>query len=235
MKIVTKILLIVALFAISTQAGELNKEAVIDKMVKVYGGEALLIHVSSYDQVWAIDRKVGSKEGIDYRQVTLPDYLKTKLVYEKSSETRTVLKDKGIKEIDGKTVEPKGPMLDAMRLQLMRLYSPIVLKHKIKDITLSSSDSHYELSLPKGTILTRYFVSKKSFLIEKVIGKLTMGDKSMEFKTLYQDYRDVNGLMLAHKEVKYAAETHTAVMTLKDMRLPPKKSTETTETNTTTK
>ncbi len=223
MKIVTKIFLIVAFFALSSQAGELNKEAVIDKMVKVYGGEALLTQLSSYDQVWAIDRKVGSKEGIDYRQVTLPDYLNTRLVYDDKSETRTLLKDKGQKIIDGKKVEPKGPMLDAMKLQLMRLYSPIILKHKIKDITLSSSGSQYELSLPKGTILTTYFVSKKSFLIEKVIGKLTMGDQSMEFKTLYQNYRNVNGLMLAHTEVKYAAKINTAIMTLKDMRLPPKK------------
>ena len=235
MKIVTRILLIVAFFALSVQANGLSKEAVIDKMIEVYGGEAILTQVSSYDQVWAIDRKVGSKEGVDYRQVTLPDYLNTQLVYDDKSETRTLLKDKGVKITNGTKVEPKGPMLDAMKLQLMRLYSPIVLKNKIKDITLSSTDTQYELSLPKGTILTTYFVSKKSFLIEKVIGKLTMGDQSMEFKTLYQNYREVNGLMLANTEVKYAAEINTAIMTLKDMRLPPKKSTETTETNTTTK
>lgn len=219
MKIVTKILLIVAFFALSAQAEDLNKEAVIDKMIEVYGGEALLVYVSSYDQIWAIDRKVDNKQGIDYRQVTLPDYLSTKLVYEDKTEVRTLVKDKGIKILDGKQIEPKGPMLDSMKLQLMRLYTPVVLKQKIKDITLSSDDTNYELSLPNGTILTRYFVSKKSFLIEKVIGKLQMGKESMEFKTLYQDYKNINGLMLAHTEVKYASDINTAVLKLNNMRV----------------
>jgi len=219
MKIVTKILLIVAFFALSVEASGLNKEAIVDKMIEVYGGEALLWQVSSYDQVWEIDRKTDNKKGVDYREVTLPDYLRTKLIYTDKIEIRTLLKNKGEKEVNGKKKNQIGPMLEAMKLQLMRLYSPIILKKQIRNITLSVSPTYYELSLAKGTSIAKYFVSKKSFLVEKVIGTLKVGKDTMEFKTLYQDYRNIHGLMLAHKEIKYASDINTAVMSLKDMKV----------------
>lgn len=109
-------------------------------------------------------------------------------------------------------------MLDAMKLQLMRIYNPLVLKSKISNITVLMDEKHYILTLKDGSVNAKYFVSKESYLIQKVIGQLKMGSQNMEFLTLYEDYKSVSGVMLAHTEIKYAGSVNTAVMRLKKIK-----------------
>ncbi len=221
--VVRKIIFITLLFVSSLIAEETGIENILKNMTDAYGGKEKVQQLNSYTQVWDIETKTDDKNGTDYRAVLMPDSLKTELVYPDKTETRLLIKDSGIKQFDNRVIKARGPMLDAMRLQLMRLYSPLVLLEKINNIELiSAKDDHYVLKLSEGTLSAEYFVPKKSYLIDKVVGTLKMGGQSMQFVTFYEDYKPINGVMVVHKEIKYAGDVNTAVMRLKKMDMVKK-------------
>jgi len=105
------------------------KERLLDKMVDVYGGSEALSKAASYIQRWRVVRAADGVEGSDYRRVTLPNRLYIELSYPDRSETRILEGESGIKVFNGHDKrEVNGPMLDAMKAQLMRLYTPLQLK-----------------------------------------------------------------------------------------------------------
>lgn len=209
-----KLLLILPFFLTALHAQNLNAEAIIAKMINAYGGEKALQQLNSYEQVWRVEAKANDINGTDNRFVTMPSSLTTALTYPNKRETRILHNNYGIKKYGERTMEAKGPMLDAMKLQLMRLYSPLVMQSKQQDITVSSAPEHYVLTLAQGSISAAYFVSTKSYFIEKVVGRLSMGSQAMEFLTVYEEYKPFGGVMMPHKEIKYAGGVNTADMYL---------------------
>ncbi len=203
------------LFTTTLSAAGPDTEMILEKMIKAYGGEKNLKKLNSYEQVWHIETKTSNKNGSDYRIVKLPDYLQTQLTYPDKTEIRTLNHGVGVKDYGTSKMEAKGPMLDAMRLQLMRLFTPLTLKSKRAALTSSEFNEGYIIYLKDGSITAEYIVSKNSFLIDKVVGRLKMGSNKMEFLTVYKDYEPEEGVMVAHKEIKYAANINTAVMSLK--------------------
>jgi len=195
-----------------------NAKVVIERMIIAYGGEQNIQKLNAYEQVWKIETKTTDTNGTDERMVMMPNSLTTKLIYPDKTEVRMLHNNYGTKKFDNKIIQAKGPMLDAMKLQLMRLYHPLVLQSKLSAISTSEDATHYILTLTQGTVSASYFVSKENYLVEKVIGKLRMGGQDMEFVTLYEDYRPIHGVMVPHKEVKYAGDVNTAIMHLQKMR-----------------
>jgi len=218
MKRVLKIFLTITFIVSALNAGEPTKEQLISDMIKAYGGEKNIRQLNSYMQVWDIETKTNGGKGVDNRRVDMPYFLRTELIYPDKTETRVLIKDYGTKDFGTRKIQAQGPMLDAMKLQLMRLFNPLVLRDNLKDIRLFIKKKYYLLSFKRATITAEYFVSKKSFLVSKVIGRLKMGSRNMDFLTLYEDYRPVLGVMVNHKEVKYAGSVNTAVMRLKEMK-----------------
>ena len=208
MKTVIKILLAVSLFAIALHAQTPTRDVVVNKMIEAYGGEKSIKQLNNYEQFWHIETKTRDTNGTDTRAVHMPILLRTELVYPHKTEVRTLIKDYGTKQFGQKKVQAQGAMLDAMKLQLMRLFHPLVLKAKVSDITLSETPEHYVLDLKAGSISSEYFVSKKSYFIDKVVGHLKMGSQGMAFLTLYEDYTSLNGVMLPRREVKYAGDVN---------------------------
>lgn len=207
-----------ALLLTSLNAKDTASDEILNKMINVYGGEKNIIKMSSYEQVWLVEAKAGNRNGSDHRRVSLPSSLRTELTYPDKKETRTLVEGHGTKEFGNKKVVASGPMLDAMKLQLMRLYNPLVLKNRAQNIEFSSDDTNYIFILKEGNIETKYFVSKREYLIEKVIGKLSFGAKSMGFVTLYKNYEKKEGVMMPTTEVKYAGDVNTAVMKLQSVK-----------------
>lgn len=203
----------------SLSAKDSASDEILNKMINVYGGEKNIIKMSNYEQVWLIEAKAGNSNGSDHRRVSLPDSLSTELTYPDKKERRVLVEGYGVKEFGDKKVVASGPMLDAMKLQLMRLYNPLVLKNRAQNIELGSDDANYILTLKEGELETKYFVSKRDYLIEKVVGKLSFGAQSMEFVTLYKNYEKKEGVMMPTIEVKYAGDVNTAVMKLQAVKL----------------
>ncbi len=220
MKSVLKVLAGVTALVMTLQA-QTPGEAVVEKMIEVYGGEKNLKQLNNYTQQWHIETMTSDTNGSDTREVNLPIFLYTKLLYPHKSETRMLINDYGTKEFSQKKIQATGPMLDAMKLQRMRLYHPLILKNNLNAISVEQTPEHYVLVLKEKALTAKYFVSKRSYLIDKVIGELNMGGQKMEFLTLYEAYQARNGVMLPHKEVKFAGGVNTAVMRLQQMKFTP--------------
>ncbi|MCF6282977.1 MAG: hypothetical protein L3J28_12375 [Candidatus Polarisedimenticolaceae bacterium] len=191
---------------------------ILDQMIASYGGtEALAKLNKPYEQEWALTAIARNNEqGSDHRTIDLPNRLKIELTYPSKSETRILDGAKGEKIYDKTNHrEAKGPGLDAMRLQRMRLYNPLLLKQHAAEIQADFQvEGYYRLGLREDNIVTIYFVNRESLLIDKVKGTLNMGGISMSFLTLYRDYKAVDGVMMAHREVKFAGQVNTAELTL---------------------
>ena len=225
MRILTKLLLAMVLLALSLEAKAPNAEMVIHNMIQAYGGEKNLSKQNYYEQVWHIETMMSDKNGTDNRMVHLPDLLRTELVYPDKTEIRSLVKGFGIKQYDQRKIQAEGPMLDAMKLQLMRVYTPLVLRDKADQITVTQDKDHYILTLAVESLKAEYFVSKTKFVIEKVVGTLSMGTQTMAFLTLYENYKLLDGVLLPHKEIKYAGDVNTAIMHLRETKFiaPPLK------------
>lgn len=219
-----KLLLSMILLSVSAYAKEPNVKTVLDSMVKAYGGVENLKQLNDYEQVWKIDAKMSKSIGRDNRKVKMPDYLFTELTYPHKTEVRELKGNSGTKQFGQKVVKAQGPMLDAMKAQLMRLFHPLELKNRIKNMQLLPDNEYYKLSLLLNGVTAEYFVSKKTYFIEKVIGRLVMGRQSMEFLTYYKSYKEVNGVMMPHHEIKYAGSVNTADMFLQKTKFMKPKS-----------
>ena len=208
--------LAILLTSLNTSASTDSANDLIDQMISSYGGAKTLEKLNKpYKQVWQLNAVSRNTKGNDTRYIALPNKLKVELTYPNNSETRILDGNQGIKIYDkSKHVEAKGPALDAMRLQRMRLYSPLLLKNRVADIKLSDKNDHYCLTLSEGGLIAEYLVNKQTNLIDTVIGTLQMGGKKMQFRTEYQDYKMEEGVMLPHQEIKYAGNVNTAVLTL---------------------
>lgn len=218
MKTVLKTFIIVIFAAIALHAQIPNSTAIITKMIEVYGEEKNLAQLNNYEQTWHIETKTSDTNGTDKRTVHLPTSLKTELIYPHKTEIRTLENGIGSKQFGSTTVQAQGPMLDAMKAQLMRLFHPLILKDNITRINVSETPEHYILAFAADSVTAEYYVSKQSYLIDKVIGRLQMGSQTMEFLTLYEDYKLLNGVMIPYTEVKYAGSVNTAVMRLSEMK-----------------
>ena len=218
MKIAIKLLLAIMIFTTALNANDTTASAIINKMINAYGGQENLKQLNEYEQTWDIEAKTNNKNGTDNRKVKMPSYLYTKLQYPHKTETRELTNNSGTKQFGDRVVKAQGPMLDAMKLQLMRLFHPLELQKHLKNIVAIPNNEHYLLSLSQNGVAADYYVSKKNYLIQKVIGKLKMGSHKMEFLTLYEEYKNINGVMLPHREVKYAGSVNTAIMRLKKIK-----------------
>ena len=195
------------------------KVKLLNSVVAEYGGEENLLKLGSYASRWKLVSPMRG-EGVDTRFVVLPDNLRVELAYEGSAEVRLLSGDAGYKSFNGSPAQAaEGPQLDSMRLQLMRLYSPLELLERKDLLTLAEEEGQSILALVDGAVTAEYFVNTETMRIEKVLGKLSMMGREMEFLTEYSDFKVVEGVLIPHKEVKYAGGFNTATMTLDDIKL----------------
>jgi hypothetical protein len=106
---------------------------------------------------------------------------------------------------------------DAMRLQLMRLYSPLMLRDKIDSISLVNEGGLLALSLVENGVHVHYMINQENWRIEKVAGSLLMGDKEIQFLTEYSDFTTIDGVLVHQKENKFASGMNTAVLQLRNI------------------
>jgi hypothetical protein len=212
-------LLFTLLFSLNLSAAP-SREQLLDQMINVYGGVAALEKLNEpYHQLWDVDAVARNKKGTDQRDIALPGDLSTVLTYPDRKENRILVGDQGkVAYNNGNHIKAEGPRLNAMRLQRMRLYNPLLLRNRAADITYIEHNGKYRLTLGEDDITTDYYVEPESHLIALVIGTLHMNGMSMAFRTEYSDYRKVEGVMLPHREVKYAGAVKTAIVTLRETR-----------------
>ena len=204
------------LLAAAAFAQPADVHRVLDRVIEAYGGESNVRKLDSQVQEWTIVAIMGNRHGTDVRALRPPDRLKVVLTYPDRSETRVVDRGSGVVVYgNGPPQVAVRPQLDAMRLQLMRLYSPLVLRDKSDALTLSVEGEHAILTLVEDGIRADYIVNTDNWRIEKFVGGIAINGAEMQFVTEYADFAVHDGVLVHQAERKYAGGTRTAVLRLR--------------------
>jgi hypothetical protein len=187
----------------------------LEKMIAAYGGAENLQKLDSMVQEWDLLALTRNQQGSDKRSVRLPEQLKVELTYPDKQETRVLNGDSGYAIFDDRAPTAASAMqTSAMRLQLMRLYSPLTLRDKRDALEFSRSGDYVVLTLSEHGLQTDYVVSPDTWHIVKVMGKLSVNGTAMRFVTEYSDHAMVDGVLVHHRENKWVGSMNTAVLRL---------------------
>jgi hypothetical protein len=210
------LLILIAIFSHPSYAQGSDVRTVLDTLIHSYGGENNLQKLDSMVQEWDMVALMRKTHGTDTRSIQAPGKLRVDLSYPEKSETRILNGDIGHVIFEGKSPERvSGMQLIAMQLQSMRLYSPLMLRNKIDSVSLIEQGGLLALSLVENGVHVHYMVNKDKWLIEKVAGTIIMNGGEIQFLTEYSDFSVVEGVLMHHKENKFAAGMNTAVLQLR--------------------
>ena len=214
--LISIILALVVAAQASDQSDALSET--LEKMIAAYGGAENLKKLDSMVQEWDLLALPRNQQGTDKRSVRLPEQLKVELTYPDKQETRVLNGDSGYAIFDDRAPSSASAMqTSAMRLQLMRLYSPLTLRDKRDALKYSRRGGYAVLTLREHGLQADYVVDTDSWHIVKVMGKLSVNGASMQFVTEYSDYSMVDGVLIHHRENKWVGGTNTAVLRLQRM------------------
>ena len=187
-----RLALLILLLAASPIAFGQSSElpVVLDRLIQNYGGEENLRKLNNMKQQWHMVAMIRNQTGTDIRHVRAPDLLRVELTYPNKKETRILTLTTAHVMFEGMAPQSvSGMQRDAMRLQQMRLYSPLMLKNKIESMNLVEEGDHLALSLVEEGLHVFYMVNKDTWRIEKVAGTLMMHGNEIKFLTIYSDFK----------------------------------------------
>ncbi|HEY5642973.1 MAG TPA: hypothetical protein VIS31_08865 [Woeseiaceae bacterium] len=211
-------LLLASSSAAVAQASELD--AVLARLIDAYGGEHNLRKLDSQVQEWEMVALMGNRHGTDVRWIRAPQQLRVELRYPDKTEIRIVNGDASHVIYDGSPAHSaRPPQSDAMRLQLMRLYSPLVLRGKRESLSLATEDGTTVITLFEHGVRVDYRVNPDTWRIEKIIGSLAIHGGEMQFVTEYSDFVMHEGVLVHRRENKFAGGVNTAVLSLRNVTL----------------
>ncbi len=222
MKILLRVtcFVLIALLSASAQAGPPDLASVLDRLVHSYGGEDNLRKLDNVIQEWRFVAVRGNRHGIDVRSIRMPRQLRVELTYPDKRETRILNGEESHVIFNDEPARTAGQhQRDAMRLQQMRLYSPLNLRDRIDSLELVLEGRNCALSLVENELRADYLVNMDTWRIEKVVGTLTVNGTEMRFLTEYSDFAFVDGALVHRKENKFAGGVHTAVLQLHSITL----------------
>jgi len=198
----------------------LDLDTVLEQVINAYGGEENLHKLDSQIQEWAVVALMGNRHGSDVRTIRIPDQLKVELTYPGKTETRIINREASHVIYGAAPAKiAVQPQRDAMRLQLMRLYSPLVLRDRRDSLTLSAEGESCALSLVENDVSVDYLINTKNWHIEKVVGSLAINGSEMQFLTEYSNFTFRDGVLVHERENKFAAGVNTAVLQLRRITL----------------
>ena len=192
----------------------------LENMIGAYGGEENVRKLDSMIQEWDLLALRRNQQGIDKRSISLPGQLKVELTYPDKQETRVLDGDNAHAVFDDREPARASDMQrGAMRLQLMRFYSPLALRARMDSLSLSDGDGYLLLTLREDGLQAEYFVDTDTWHIVKVVGTLATGGAAMQFITEYAEFAVVDGVLLHHRENKFVGGMNTAILKLKRVEL----------------
>jgi hypothetical protein len=195
-----------------------DRQFVLERLIDSYGGKKNLRVLDTAVQKWDFVALMGNRHGTDIRSIRIPGQLRVELRYPNKTETRILNGEEAHVIFNERSAQAASPpQRDAMRLQLMRLYSPLVLSEKSDAVTLRIDGEFCALSLVENGVQADYLVNQETWRIEKVVGTLTVNGMQMQFLTEYSDFKFVDGTLVHQKENKFAGGTNTAMLQLREI------------------
>ena len=190
-------------------ADTLSLDEVFDKMIQSSGGVTALKQLKHYEQQWS--RNGSTLE----REVRLPYKLIEKLD-QQGHTTLLALNDGHLRyEKAGKTLKTDDLQRDAMRLELMRLYTPALLQKQC-NVEMHETPQFYIIDFSNGMVLSHFYVDKKRFLIQKVLGEI----RGSHFKADVElgAYQNTQGVLLPSTEHYHDTQDHDYLQHLESTR-----------------
>ena len=188
---------------------------VLEQMIEAYGGEENVRKLDSTVQEWDLLALTRNQQGTDKRSIHLPAQLKVELTYPDKQETRVLDGDAGYAVFgDREPAAASAMQTSAMRLQLMRFYSPLTLRDRIDALELSEGDGYLTLTLREDGLQAKYFVDAENWHIVKVVGTLSISGATMQFVTEYSEFSMEDGVLVHHRENKFVGGMNTALLRL---------------------
>ncbi len=214
------LLLWLLVFSCGAVAQAADLEGVLARLVDAYGGEHKLKKLDSQIQEWDMIALMGNRRATDTRRIRAPGQLRVELRYPDKTEVRIVNGDLSHVIYDQAPARPAHrPQSHAMRLQMMRLYSPLVLRRQAERLSLTSDDEAIVITLSEPGLRVDYMINPDAWRIEKVVGSLTFGGRQMQFVTEYSEFVMQDGVLLHRRENKFVGHVNTAVLSLRKVTL----------------
>lgn len=204
-------------------AESMDIDTLLDRLIESYGGEANLRKLDNQIQQWDVVALKDGRHGTDVRAIAAPDKLRVQLTYPDKKEIRIINGDASYAGYGGEPESAVGrPQSDAMRLQMMRLYSPLILREKRDGLSLEAEGENHVLTLFEHGVRVDYLVNSKVWRIEKVTGGLAINGQEFRFVTQYSDFAFQDGVLVHRKENKFAGSVNTAILQLRQIALGTK-------------
>lgn len=204
-----------ALALLCALAAPVKLDALVARVVKVYGGEAALRRARALRQIGTLETARGvAKTG---RYFAAPDRLRVEIEYPQGGGEVRVL-DGARAFRNGEPVS--GPPREAMILQAARLALPgLLLQRKLIDLGEVQRDGKrlraIGVPLEDGLSLA-VAVDPKSGFILRSEGQLPEG---VRFATVYSGFRKVDGVLFAFREENFASGQQTGETRLQQIEL----------------
>ena len=187
--------------------------ALVDTVLKAYGGKAALDKVKAYRMEGTV-ASVMRGSGALARTFARPDRLKIALDYPDHPETRILDGRKGWRS-DGKgNMNPvEDFLLTSMVLQAARADLPWLLDEKRATLKLlapmdGGKLQGLEIPLGEGLTLTVYVETASGRLVRSS-GVLSTKEMKTNFATDYSDFRTVDGVLFSFREANFASNQST--------------------------
>lgn len=219
--------LMLVLFPVQAGAADPSPEvdALIRRSVDAYGGEAALSSLQGMRQRGRLTSLRTGAEGPVERMFQRPDRFRIDI--------RTPGQTPEVRVLDGARAwkdgaEAANPLRQSIVLQAVRFNLPMILlenRGAVRDlgpVTDQQGRALRALAVPVGDGMTLVAdVEPASGRILRSRGVLSMGGQSMEFATLYDAFRSVDGVLVPFREQHYAMGMNTGSTTLDMVEMNP--------------
>jgi len=198
MNMVRRFLVIFLTLLIPSAALADEVSALVDKVAAAYGGKQKLAALKTLHQVGSLSSLRTGQTGRVERWFATPGQLRIDTSYPSGEAESRVLD--GARAFKNGAIA-QGPFVAATQLQAARFRLPLLLTERTPRLAGTSPEGWKLLVVDLGNGMSvEAQVDAGTALIRRSRGLLSMGGQVMEFVTDYDDFRKVDGILIAHKE-----------------------------------
>ena len=191
---------------------------IVDRILQAYGGRAALERVKGVRHSGKIQSYRLGKTGSLTRLFELPGRLRVDLAYPGGPNEQRITTANGAWR-DGRPAT--APMHAAMQLQSARFRLPLLLTEGATTLR-GKADGRLHLEMPlTGTTSLEVFVDPANWRILRSVGQMNFNGMRMAFTADYSDFREVDGVLFAHREDLAAMGMQTGIAILERIEVNP--------------
>jgi hypothetical protein len=210
------------------QATGATVQGLIDSVLSAHGGVEALRGAAAYSMRGRFENLEQPGAATTFRTYQRPDRLRVVIHYPRAVEVRILNGQRGWRRVrSGMYVEETGPLLAAMRLQAARADAAWTLaEHRAEARAIAPLDQKghrypgLAVTLGDGLEL-RLYVDPATHLVTVSESALRIGDAETTFRTIYADYRPIDGVLFAFREENFTEGEHTGSTFIDDVRVNP--------------